>query len=140
MVIFIAFSCKKAETTIDPESSQLWIKVGNSIPDFEISFNRLALKSTANNCIVSYVNKIFTPNLKSVDITDNGNTSTWVMVHKSSDQTDEITFKFSDKLVLKTRGFKKGEKRFIEVIQTVNGTFSTQDHDITMVNKIIWVD
>ena len=140
VILGLLFSCKKAETFLDSENSQLWIKVSNSVTDFNVSFNSQVLKSTANNYSVSYINKIFTPNLKSVNITDNGSTETWVLVHKSSDQTDEIIFKLSDNKILKAKGFKTGEKRFIEVIQTNGGAFSTQDRDIEMINKIIWVD
>ena len=140
ILLLSIFSCKKDGTTADSKSTQLWINVSNSIPDFDISFNSQVLKSTANNCSVSYINKIFTPNLKSVNITNKDSTKTWVLVHKSSDQTDEIIFKLSDDKILKAKGFKTGEKRFIEVIQTNGGAFSTQDRDIEMINKIIWVD
>jgi hypothetical protein len=75
-----------------------------------------------------------------VNITDKGNTETWVLVYKSADQCGEITFKFSDNEEHKAKGFKKGEKRCIEVIKTIGGAFSTQDRDIEMINKIIWID
>jgi len=137
LLIFIVFSCKKTET--EPEISQLWIKVGIEIPDFTVSFKSLNHKS-AFTYVVTYTNNEFCPNLKSGNVMENGNTETWVLVHNSYNQTDEIVFRFSDSKVLRTRGFKFGEKRFIEVVFDQSGVVSIEDRDISTINEIIWID
>lgn len=137
LAVVIIFSCKKTEN--DPESSQLWIKASESVPDFTISFKSENVKSTGKTNVIYYTNKIFAPTLKMGTATDNGNTETWVLVHNSFGETDEITFQTTDK-VLTTKGFKSGEKRCIEVMSNSGGSIAVQDRDISILNVIIWVN
>ena len=136
LVVFIIFSCKKTEN--EPESSQLWIKVSESVPDFIFSFKSQNVKSSGNT-EVSYINKIFTPNLKMGTVTQNGTTETWVLVYNSYSETDEITFQTADK-VITTKGFKSGEKRCIDITCNSGGAIAVQDRDISILNEIIWVN
>ena len=138
LVVFIVFSCKKTET--EPENSQLWIKVSESVPDFTISFDSQNIKSTGNTYVVSYTNKIFAPNLKMGTVTDNGTTGTCVMVYDSKGETGEITFETADHKVLTTKGFKSGEIRCIEVMYNSGGAITVHDRDISILNVIIWVN
>ena len=138
LVVFIILSCKKTEN--EPESSELWIKVSESVPDFMISFKSENFKSSGKTYEVSYTKKIFVPNLKMGTVTDNGNTETWVMVYNSYGETDEITFQTADNKVLTTKGFKSGEKRCIEVMYNSGGAIAVQDIDISILNVIIWVN
>lgn len=138
MVVLIVFSCKKTEN--EPESSQLWIKVSESVPDFVISFKSQNTKSTGNTYVVSYTNKIFAPNLKMGTVTENGNTETWVLVHNSYNETAEIIFETEDNKVIATSGFKSGEKRCIEVMCNSGEAIAVQDRDISILNEIIWVN
>jgi hypothetical protein len=137
LVVLIIFSCKKTEN--EPESSQLWIKVSESVPDFIISFKSENVKST-DTYVVSYTNKIFAPTLKMGTVTDNGNIETWVLVYNSYSETAEITFETADHKLLTTKGFKSGEKRCIEVMCNSGGAIAVQDIDISILNEIIWVN
>jgi len=138
LIVLFAFSCKK--TGNDPENSQLWIKVNESVPDLLISFENQNVNSIGNTYVVSYTNKIFVPNLKMGTVTDNGKTETWVLVHDSYGGTDEITFETTDHKVFTTKGFKSGEKRCIEVMCNSGGTIAVQDIDISILDEIIWVN
>jgi hypothetical protein len=73
-------------------------------------------------------------------ITVNGTTETWVLVHDANGETDEITFETSDHKALTTKGFKSGEKRCIEVMCNSGGAIAVQDIDISILNKIIWIN
>lgn len=138
LVVLVAFSCKKTEN--EPENSQLWIKVSDAIPDFIVSFNSENVKSTGNTYVVTYTNKVFAPNLRIGTVTKNGTTETCVLVYDSKGETGEITFETTDHKVLTTKGFKSGEKRYIEVLCNSGGAFAVQDRDITILNEIIWVN
>jgi len=138
LVVLSVISCKKTEN--EPESSQLWIKVSESVPDFIISFKSENVKSSGNTYVVSYTNKIFVPNLKMGTVTANGNNETWVLVHDSYGETDEITFETTDHKVLTTKGFKSGEKRCIEVMCNSGGDIGVENRDISILYEIIWVN
>ncbi|HEY3390413.1 MAG TPA: hypothetical protein VGK38_12615, partial [Prolixibacteraceae bacterium] len=105
LVIFIAFSCKKTDTPTDSGSSQLWIKVDQTIPDFNITLKLQDDKNTTIIYTVSYSNKTFNPNLKSISVTDNNINDTWILVYSDFDRTDEITLQLSDGKTLKAKGF-----------------------------------
>ncbi|GEM_PF-2233437 len=140
LVIFIAFSCKKTDTPTDSGSSQLWIKVDQAIPDFKIT---LKLQDNKNRMIdynVSYSDKTFNPNLKTITVSDNNTSDTWILVYKDFDRTDEISLQLKDGKILKTKGFEFKEIRLIEVIPDVNGSYSVVDSDISIIEKIIYVD
>jgi len=138
LFFLIVYSCKKAEN--EPENSQLWIKVSESVPDFLISFKSKNNKTAGNTYVVTYTNKIFVPNLKMGVVTDKGIIETWVLVHNSYVETDEIIFQTADQKVITTHGFKSGERRCIEVENSSAGTFSVADRDISILNEIIWVN
>jgi len=62
------------------------------------------------------------------------------LVYKDFDRTDEISLQLKDGKILKTKGFEFKEIRLIEVIPDVNGSYSVVDSDISIIEKIIYVD
>ena len=140
LVIFIAVSCKKTDTPTDPGSSQLWIKVDQTIPDFKITLKLEDNKNTMNDYIVSYSDKTFNPNLKSIKVTDNNTNDTWILVYRNFDRTDEITLQLSDGEILKAKGFEFKEKRLVEILHNTSGTVNVVDRDISIIEKFIYVE
>ena len=140
LIVPILFSaCKKTEINNYPESSQLWIKVSNSLPDCNIKFNYQDIKNRNYNYSALYKGKVFNPNLST--FTDTSINETWVLVYKSFARTDEIAIQLSENgNVYKARGFEYGENRFIEIIRNPNGTIGVEDRDVSTINKIILVE
>jgi len=138
LVIFIGFSCKKTDT--DSGSSQLWIKVDQTIPDFKITLKLQDNKNTMIDYIVSYSDKTFNPNLKSITISDNNTNDSWVLVYRDFDRTDEITIQLKNGKEYKAKGFEYKEKRLIEVVPSLNGSFSIMDRDISIIERFIYVE
>jgi len=137
-VIFIAFSCKKTDT--DSGSSQLWIKVDQTIPDFNITLKLQGNKNTTNDYIVSYTDKTLSPNLKSITVSDSNTNDSWVLVYRDFDRTDEITIQLKNGKEYKAIGFEHKEKRLIEVVPSINGSFSIMDRDISIIERFIYVE
>lgn len=142
LVIFIAFSCKKTVFPPDSGSSQLWIKVGQTIPDFRIT---MKLQDNNNNnkmidYIVSYTNKTFNPIIKTITVCGNNTHDTWVLVYKGFHRTDEITLQLADGKICNAKGFGFKEKRFLEILFNASGTINVVDRDISMIEKFIEVE
>ena len=140
LLIFAVFSCKKTDTPTDSGSSQLWIKVDSAVPDFSITLKCADINGTKKDYTVAYTDKKFDPNLKTITVNDNSNSSSWVLVYDDFDRTDEIDIQTEDGKEHKTKGFEHKEKRFVEVISSVSGSFSVVDRDISVIEKIINVD
>jgi hypothetical protein len=140
LVIFLGFSCKKNDTNADSGSSQLWIKVDSAVPDFSITLKCLDINGTKKDYTVAYTDKKFDPNLKTITVVDNGNSDTWVLVYKDFDRADEIDLQTKDGIEHKAKGFEHKEKRLVEVISSVSGSFSVVDRDISIIEKLIWVN
>lgn len=129
-------SCKKDDTQPDSETSQLWLKVDQSVPDFTMTLKCADLKNNENLYTVTYAGKTFSPNLKSAVV---GTNDTWIQVYKAFDRTNEITLQLANGQVYKTRGFEFKEKRVIEVVSR-EGSVNMVDRDISIIEKTIWVD
>ncbi len=140
LVIFIAFSCKKTDTPTDSGSSQLWIKVDQTIPDFKITLKLQDNKNSMIDYIVSYSDKTFNPNLKSITVADKNTTDTWILVYRDFDRTDEITLQLINGKEYKTKGFEYKEKRLIEILHNTSGTVNVVDRDISIIEKFIYVE
>ena len=140
LVIFIVFSCKKNDPPTDSGSSQLWIKVDQAIPDFNITLKCTDINGTKKDYTVAYTDKNFDPNLKTITDKDNSNSSSWILVYDDFDRTDEISLQLKDGKIIKAKGFDYKEKRLIEVVSGVNGSYSVVDKDISIIEKIIYVE
>jgi len=92
---------------------------------------------TFNTYAVNYVKGVFTPTIKQVN--DNKEGGIWTLVYFSLEESDGITFSYNGK-EFKTRGFFRGERRFIEVLLTPKGDLSGTDYDISQIDRIIYID
>ena len=140
LVIFITFSCKKTDTPTDSVSSQLWIKVDQTIPDFKITLKLQDNKNRMIDYVVSYSDQTFNPNLKSIKVTNNNIYDTWILVYSDFDRTDEITLQLSDGIILKAKGFEFKEKRLVEILHNTSETVNVVDRDISIIEKFIYVE
>lgn len=140
IILLSLFSCKKENESISSETSQLWLKVDQSVPDFTMSLKCANLQNTERDYTISYQDKTLSPNLKSAETGSNGKSSAWIMVYKAFDRTDEITIQLSNGKVYKTKGFEYKEKRVIELVSTSQGSVNAIDRDISVIEKTIWVD
>ena len=139
LVVFTVFSCKKTDSNTNSGSSQLWIKVDEGVPDFKISF-KCGDEKGGSDYTVSYTDKIFNPNLKTIDVTKNGVSDTWILVYNDFGQTDEIILQLKDGKIYKAKGFRLHEKRLMEIISSTNGTLSIVYRDISIIEKFIDVN
>ena len=134
------FSCKKDNSTISSETSQLWLKVDQSVPDFTMTLKCADLKNTEHDYTITYQDKALNPSLKSVSGEPNATGSAWILVYKAFDRSDEITIQLANGKVYKTKGFEYKEKRVIELVSTSKGTVNAIDRDISIIEKTIWID
>lgn len=139
-LLLMLFSCKKEVVPSDSGSTQLWIKVGRSVPDFSISLKCASLQNKESVYTVSYQDQALNPNLKTASVNSQNNSEAWVMVYKDFDRTDEIELRLANGKVYKTKGFEYKEKRVIEVVATTGGAINVVDRDISIIEKLIWVD
>jgi len=138
LVVFIVFSCKKTDTNTDSSGSQLWIKVDAAVPDFDLTFKCGDVKSGGNVYAVSYADKTFNPNLKTVIVTEDDINDRWILVYTDFGQTDEITLQLASGKIYKAKGFRLHEKRLMEIISS--GTINIVDRDISIIERLIYVN
>ena len=138
LFLFLAsllFSCKKE--ILRTNNTELWLKVGSSIENLDISFVGIDTKNKHHPYDVKYSNGVFTPIIKQVN--DNIDGGVWALVNVSQNQSDEIVVSYNGK-TYKTRGFYLGERRFIEIVLTLNGDVNIHDSDISIIDRIIYVE
>jgi len=140
-IMIFFFSCKK-ESVETNNNSELWLKVDNSIGSLNVSFVGTNAKNEQHSYVVYYKNGIFSSTIKQAKDKDGKD---WVLVNSSSEKCAEIVVTCKDNdnnkdKEHKTRGFNPGEKRFIEVVLALDGSFNVIDYDITMIDKTIFVN
>jgi hypothetical protein len=140
VLLLSILSCKKDSNQPDSGTSQLWLKVDQSVPDFTMTLKCADLKNTVRNYTIIWAKQTLNPNLKKVEVGSNDSSDSWVQVYKAFDRTEEITIELSNGKVYKTKGFEYKEKRVIEVVSTIPGSVNVIDRDISIIEKIIWVD
>jgi len=140
LVIFLALSCKKTVIPPDSVSSQLWIKVDQTIPDFKLTMKLQDTRYKMTNYIVSYSGKTFNPTLKITTFSNNYSNDTWTLVYKAFGRTNELTLQLADGKIYKVRGFAFKEKKFLEILHYASGTINVVDSDITIIEKFIDVE
>jgi hypothetical protein len=140
ILLLSILSCKKDSTQPDSGTSQLWLKVDQSVPDFTMTLKCADLKNTERNYTITWAEQTLSPNLKKVEVGSNESKDSWVQVYRAFDRSDEITIELSNGKVYKTKGFEYKEKRVIEVVSTVSGSVNVIDRDISIIEKTIWVD
>jgi hypothetical protein len=141
MLLFFAINaCKKDKIEPEDGSSQLWVKVDQTVPDFTLSLKCADINRTTKDYTVTWQNQTLSPNLKVVENSSAGSSSGWVQVYRSFDRSDEITVQLSNGKTYRTRGFEFREKRVIEIVSTLPGSLSIVDHDISIIEKTVWVE
>jgi hypothetical protein len=138
IIALLFFSCKKTANN-NPGSSQLWVKVSDSIPDFNMQFNCQGSDNRKSDYSVSYLGKVFNPNLWT--FTDISNNDKWVLVYKSSEGTDDLSVQLlGNGKVYKCKGLGSGEKRGIEIKVKPGGSVYVEVKDISIITKIINIE
>lgn len=133
-LISLLFSCQKE--TIIISKTELWIKVGSSIENLDISFIGTDIQNIEHLYDVKYSDGVFTPSIKqAIDNVDGG---AWFLVYSSLEKSDEIVVTYNNKAYI-TRGFYFGERRFMEIISTLNGDGNINEYDITIIDRVIFV-
>ena len=136
LLVSLFFSCKKE--IIRTNNTELWVKVGAGIDNLEFSFVGIDTKNKHHSYDVKYSNGVFTPSsIKQVN--DNRDGGAWSLINVSQNQSDEIVVSYKGK-IYKTRGFYLGERRFIEIVLTLNGDVNISDNDISMIDRTIYVE
>lgn len=135
LILLFLMSCKKE--IIYMNNTELWLKVGAGIDKLELSFVGIDTKDKQHSYVVKYLNNIVTPTIK--QITDNKDGKIWVLVHTSLEKSDEIVITYNNK-EYKTRGFYLGERRFLEIVLTLSGEVNVNDNDISIIDKIIYIE
>jgi hypothetical protein len=133
--IVLFFSCKKE--IIKTNNTELWLKVGESIENLDISFVGTDTKNKHHDYDVKYANGVFVPSVKQVK--DNLDEGFWTLVHVSQNESDEIVVSCNGQNY-KTRGFYLGERRFMEIQITLSGDVNINDYDISMIDRVIYVE
>ncbi|MDP4292024.1 MAG: hypothetical protein Q8908_13155 [Bacteroidota bacterium] len=138
IIVLLFFSCKKAANN-HPGSSQLWVKVSDSVPDLNINFNRKGFGTRKSDYSVSYLGKVFHPNLWT--FTDVRNNDKWVLVYKSYEGTDDLSVQLvGNGNVYLAQGLVPGEKRGIEIKVNSGGSVYVEDKDISIITQIINIE
>ena len=136
-ILLLLFSCKKDDAVGISSDTELWIRVDNSIESVDVAFIGKNAKGTPSSHVINYNNGVFTSSLKSANDTRDG--GTWTLVFVSSEKSDEIEITCKNKKY-RIRGFSCNERRFVQIVNSFNGSVSIQDHDISIIEKIILVD
>ncbi len=123
-------SCKKTEVNINTGSSELWVKVAPSVENLEIKFTSTDMNNSNIESSISYKDSKFSTNLVSF--------SNWTKVHEAFDKVDYINVTYNGK-VYQVKGYGFGEKRLLEVQVTFGGDVLIIDHDISIIDVIIYV-
>lgn len=138
-LLFLPFlflmSCKKE--IIYMNNTELWLKVGAGIDKLELSFVGIDTKDKHHSYVVKYLNGVVTPTIKLVK--DNKDGNMWVLVHTSLEKLDEIVVTYNNKSY-KISGLYLEERRFVELLLTVSGELGFTDYDVSMIDKIIYVE
>jgi hypothetical protein len=139
-VVSIIFSCKKADSDADSVNSELWVKVDKEVPDFIMKFRCGAFKKKENIYTVSYTDKTIIPNLKTIIVNENGIYNNWILVYTNFGRTDEIILQLANGKIYKAKGFEFREKRLIEIFSVSNDNIEIVDRDISIIEKLIYID
>ena len=130
------YSC----TDDNPElsNSELWIKVDDSIKEMTILFTiDQSNVESGSSIYIYYKNGAFEYEVKkALDSQDN---KKWSLVYESLSKSSDIQFFCQGKL-FQTRGFDNREKRCIEIVSAFDGTYQIVDHDISILENIIYIE
>ncbi|MDA3802638.1 MAG: hypothetical protein PF488_01930 [Patescibacteria group bacterium] len=139
LIIFLigitTLSCKKEMTRIN--NTELWLKVDSSIEELDISFIGIDKKDRDCPYDIKYLNGIYTPN--SIKKIHGDGPEPWELIHVSQNYSEEIVVTYKNK-DYKTRGFYLGERRFMEIIIPLSGEIVIQEVDISMIDRLIYVE
>lgn len=140
-LISLFFSCKK-ESIETNNNAELWLKVDNSIGSLNVSFVGTNANNEQHSYVIYYNNGVFSSTIKEAKDKDGG---VWVLINNSSEKSAEIVVTCDEgdddkDKEHKAKGFKPGEKRFIDVVLTLNGSFNVIDYDITTIGRTIYVE
>lgn len=140
VIVVLVLSCEKTDTDTDSAGSQLWVKVDNAVPHFDLTFKCGDVKSGGNVYTVLYTDKTFNPNLKTIKVTENDNNDRWILVYKDFGRTDEIILQLENGKIYKAKGFHYNEKRLIEIISATDGSCNIVYRDISIIERFIYIN